>query len=382
MSKTVYVLGAGFSKCADAPLQGKILDEVFNLTPSFSTEYDKPFETGRSQLKEFLKELFQEDSDKNLSKIDLENLFTILDKALINKENIRDKSFENIEKIRNNLNCCIVYMFNEKLKDIGYFYFKLADAIVKRRTEVNQEDDPVSFITLNWDIILEHSLFKSTNNFNEIAENNASKIGKVPQLCFVDYTCYAYPFEMDDYPYRSIDIKPRGHFNIKIMKLHGSLNWLICSNCGRLFFKLDYKIAIYDLLRRKSCPECHRDALHSLIVTPTLIKDLNNTHLKMVWHNALLDLMEAEKVVFAGYSFPIADFELRYLLKRGISPTAKIEVVLKENDEEIFGRYQQFFGRQFNNNGRITVGTAKYFSNELGFELYPNDCPEYPNIVF
>ena len=65
-----------------------------------------------------------------------------------------------------------------------------------------------------------------------------------------------------------------------------------------------------------------------------------------------LDLMEAEKVVFVGYSFPVADFELRYLLKRGISPKAKIEVVLKNNDEDIFGRYQQFFG----SNLRIIVG--------------------------
>ncbi len=94
----------------------------------------------------------------------------------------------------------------------------------------------------------------------------------------------------------------------------------------------------------------------------------------MVWHNALLDLMEAKKVVFVGYSFPIADFELRYLLKRGISKTANIEVVLKDDDEEVFNRYQQFFGKQFKDNGRITTGAAEYFAKEFDFDLSPLDC--------
>ncbi len=370
MSKIVYVLGAGFSKCTNAPLQKDILKEIFDLKPFYPDDFDKPFVDSRKRLEDFLIELFNEDDINELVKIDLENLFTIMDKAIINREFINDKSFEDISKLRSDLNCCIVYMFNEKLRgSITGFYSKLAEQIVKRRTSGKQKDDPFGFITLNWDIILENTVFQETKVFNENKGDDEAK-------CFVDYTCYAYPFNMSDYPHRSIDVKPKGHYNIKIMKLHGSLNWLVCSNCGRLFFKLDEKIAIYELLKQKKCPECEQKALRSLIVTPTLLKDLNNTHLKMVWHNALLDLMEAEKVVFVGYSFPIADFELRYLLKRGISKKAKIEVVLRSDNKEVFERFQQFFGKQFKPSGRITSGTAGYFASEFGLNLMPFDCPD------
>jgi hypothetical protein len=39
-----------------------------------------------------------------------------------------------------------------------------------------------------------------------------------------------------------------------------------------------------------------------------------------------------------------------------------------------FNRYQQFFGKQFEKNGRITIGNANYFAREFGFNLSPIDC--------
>jgi hypothetical protein len=53
-------------------------------------------------------------------------------------------------------------------------------------------------------------------------------------------------------------------------------------------------------------------------------KNLNNTHLKMVWQNAMIDLREANRIVFLGYSFPLADFEFRYLLLKSAFGTKKL----------------------------------------------------------
>jgi hypothetical protein len=36
MSKTVYILGAGFSMDADAPSQAKLLEAIFDLTNKYS----------------------------------------------------------------------------------------------------------------------------------------------------------------------------------------------------------------------------------------------------------------------------------------------------------------------------------------------------------
>jgi hypothetical protein len=49
------------------------------------------------------------------------------------------------------------------------------------------------------------------------------------------------------------------------------------------------------------------------------MKDLNNTHLRMTWHNALMDLQQAKRIIFVGYSFPLADFEFRYILTKAIA---------------------------------------------------------------
>ena len=62
--------------------------------------------------------------------------------------------------------------------------------------------------------------------------------------------------------------------------------------------------------------------------------------------------MEAERVVFIGYSFPHADFEFRQLFSRMIRKNAEIEVVLfhdntperKRYYDEVCSRYRQFFG--------------------------------------
>jgi len=57
-----------------------------------------------------------------------------------------------------------------------------------------------------------------------------------------------------------------------------------------------------------------------------------------------------------GYSFPDADFELRYLLARFVKHDAKIEVVLRSDNKDVQKRYKGFFGKrevQFKLNGMV-----------------------------
>lgn len=50
-----------------------------------------------------------------------------------------------------------------------------------------------------------------------------------------------------------------------------------------------------------------------------MTKNLEMTHLRMVWHNAFRELSEATNVVIAGYSLPDVDFEFRYLLLKALA---------------------------------------------------------------
>ncbi|MBF0457581.1 MAG: hypothetical protein HQK99_06775 [Nitrospirae bacterium] len=89
--------------------------------------------------------------------------------------------------------------------------------------------------------------------------------------------------------------------------------------------------------KNHTCNDCKDEEkgkiLKRLMVTPTFLKDINNTHLKMVWHNASLDLREAKRIFFVGYSLPLSDYEFRYMLLRALSSSKnkkkqKIMVIL------------------------------------------------------
>lgn len=110
----------------------------------------------------------------------------------------------------------------------------------------------------------------------------------------------------------------------------------------------------------EKCRVCQDVDLENLILTPSLVKDISQTHLKMVWHNALMDLQEARRIVFVGYSFPLADFEFRCILLKAITGHEDIvvRVVLYPPDDlcrtdqdklkrdEVKERYANFFGQR------------------------------------
>ena len=87
-----------------------------------------------------------------------------------------------------------------------------------------------------------------------------------------------------------------------------------------------------------------------------------------MWQNAGIELSEASKIVFIGYSLPQADFEMRQLLSRMVRNNAAIEVVDygNETDPKIIDlkkRYEVFFG---NRKPKFYLnGASEYIYNHL-----------------
>jgi hypothetical protein len=167
------------------------------------------------------------------------------------------------------------------------------------------------------------------------------------------------------------------------MKLHGSINWLICSNCGRLYTDFLHNITLQcsegnnKLIKCKFCdPINRRYELNHIIITPTFLKSLNTLQLKNIWHNAFMDLSEATNIYFVGYSFPDADFELRYLLKKALRPDAKIKVILHDLDNP--DEYKKYFKakcpqkNKTNVENRLNLPCKRYetFFNNHDIEFY------------
>jgi hypothetical protein len=73
--------------------------------------------------------------------------------------------------------------------------------------------------------------------------------------------------------------------------------------------------------------------LEPYIITPTYAKVFDQPHIQTTWHNAYVELREATRVVFIGYSLPEAGYHFRTLLRRAIRQTTEVEVILYKTDD-------------------------------------------------
>lgn len=310
MTETVFIFGAGFSAPARMPVQADIMRSIITRASQ-----EGPRHT--------ISSLFHILVAEKMTEVPLEDVFTMLDRARNARETLRGFTHAALESSYQTLIAAIVAEFDRRLAtfDAGP-YGRFAD-------ELRAHPDRWTLVTLNWDTIPDFVLARSAS---------------------IDYGCDVLPLEASPAP-------PAGA-PATLLKLHGSLNWLVCTSCGRLFSKMDAARPPVLLPFARACPHCPGTVLEGVIITPTLVKDLGLTQLKTVWHRALLALQRATRIVFVGYSLPLADFEVRYLLLRSILGRARlsIRVVLYPPDallrderariqrEEIVQRYRTFFG--------------------------------------
>ncbi|HCC52822.1 MAG TPA: hypothetical protein DEQ30_12860 [Porphyromonadaceae bacterium] len=378
--KTVFILGAGFSKADDMPLQSELLKQIFlffpkDIPPDISfmqlpvnnieqnvLKYYDVFEVNRQILAKFLVENFMSDEKKDeyngtmflvniespgnsiklkqaykiVSEVNvtLEDLFTFFDKMIIGHDHFQFYPVTNIIDLHKALRTCITFLLSYHVAHIRYdkdtFSGAFANAIFKMRLVSSQKDDNLSIITMNWDTLLDKELYHLSQNHNL----GRSRVKVYPDLCFYDHS-----YNQSDKRIVSTHIKAKGHRNIKLLKLHGSINWLICPYCERVYVDYEDDIALNALSSDCSCSKCKEmlitpesPQMRSILITPTFLKDLNDLHLRNIWHNAFMDLTEANKIVFIGYSFPDADFEMRCLLKKAVRHNTQIDVVLHSLD--------------------------------------------------
>jgi hypothetical protein len=360
MNKTVYILGAGFSMSAGAPSQEKIVEKIFEIHDRNPSEFEV---NSINQFVDFLTVTLNIPLHLH-TKVPLEDIFTPIDRALLDNTSFRNLNTYEIKKIRN----IIYYLIGKTLqvilrtsnKDyIDYF----AEYIVKqcsiRAKNKYRDHDLISVISTNWDILLDNSI-------KCILDRDHSDPKGV-----VDYCCYISSYNKDDETIKpGLEVLGAGGFNVKLLKLHGSLNWLQCPRCQRLYVLFHQKISVDT---NDTCRHCNKNfeylASHKLssnLIMPTFLKDLSNPQYKLIWQNAGIELSEAEKIVFIGYSLPSADFEMRQLLSRMVRDNATIDVVdYGEEQSEVIRnmkmRYKTFFG---NRNIDFHLGGAKKYIEE------------------
>jgi hypothetical protein len=334
MSETVYILGAGFSAPAGLPTQFDLTKEIFNPQFSDTNKYSLKqyglFETQKRFL-DLLKNDFgiNRDSQHVMS---LEDIYTPLDRCIVENSSFRSFQPEELLNLRQTLDSILILAIKAKssLSNKSDYIEKFAKYLInlsKVRVNNYRKHDPVSVITTNWDILLDLAL--------------RGQLQKKDNKGVIDYLCYVSSINNDPTIKPGLQALTQGQFIVKLSKINGSINWLHCPKCQRIFIDYFRRVIDYGVFRQAICRFCSREynddkvlspRLRPLLLMPTFAKDLNNFQTKLIWRNSGIEIARAKKIVFIGYSFPFADFEFKQLLFRNISRDAKIEVVLYDKD--------------------------------------------------
>jgi NAD-dependent SIR2 family protein deacetylase len=388
MTKKIFILGAGASRPAGIPIQSNMINEIFSLNKEQLQKKNKEdlsfidskndlfsqfalFNKSRKIFARFLIKNFgdmdlkekifkidknSEHENSNLEKIwsqifdqlieiniSLENIFTIIDKAIGENSFFQNYSINDLKKVQLALDKCLIYILSYYTPSENHLYEKISEYFA---TEANSGNQPV-IISLNWDTIIDNFLFNKTFSDDII----------------VDYCTDCYNIDTGKVINRKSENK------IKLLKLHGSINWLICRNCFKLYAQHDQILALSTLMDKTDQNNCHfcselerANELESSIITPTYIKNFENLHYQRIWRDAFNELAKADEVIFIGYSFPEADYELRYLLKKAIKKQTKIKVILYKTDNP------EYYSDKINNQdlefvrGRLELPEKRYSS--------------------
>ena len=356
--KAVFLLGAGFSAPAKIPTQEALLSRIRGLRSEDSEIVDR-----------FVKDFFN-----HRGNVPLEDIFTALDKSISEDQSLREYDTTALWKVRFSLNKCL----SKVLAASNIIRPKYVEDFARVILDIRMKEhlsDKVAILSTNWDMLLDSTLGRLMPDpyyFRVINE-------KEQRALYIDYCISDEQLDKRAKIRRSLLIKGLGYFNVKLVKLHGSINWLKCPSCQYLYVGYGNELDEWIAGKTKYCRECNkrkgdRIPLRPFLISPTFLKDLDNVHSQTSWWSAGIELREASDLYIIGYSLPLADFELRYLLARNVSiAVSRIKVILKSHNRHKYKdtlekeRYVDFFGRDISRN--IEFHGVEHFTKLMREEL-------------
>lgn len=335
MDNVVIIFGAGATKACGGPLTNEILTRAIT-----TIHIDR--EDFLATLNDFLRDNFHEVQPGIYPSLPL--LISFIDTAIDRNHSLGPNwSREKLSRVRAALDYVIFAVLEYDLKTLQRnYYLELYQHIIGKTGQF-----PTT-ISLNYDIIADNAISRWSNDHGN------------PMKSFPDYCC-----DITSPAYQ--DKKGTG----RLLKLHGSLNWLYCPNCNRLdvgisesgknsvkmLEELYIELKLEDRLscHGRPCLSCGSE-VEPVMISPTYFKDYRNPHISRIWYEADQALRHADKVIIIGYSLPEDDLDVLYLLKRSMSHLDPINIHVVEYDmlhrpvfdHPVGQRYATLWGNQIN----------------------------------
>jgi NAD-dependent SIR2 family protein deacetylase len=329
--EAVFVLGAGASHPDGVPLQQHILPlitsgEIREIADSVIGKQVNEFIADNFFIKPGMAEFLK-----------LEAVFGFLDYFIQQNESLSSKyTNAKMREIKENFIKIIHYIVNLRTNKRSQTYHLFWDAIQKYNSNI-------SIVTLNYDTLLEQAFDFLFCNFG-----------------YIDYCIHLMNYgKLKELKHFSFWINPREPISIsgdenpvpiKIIKVHGSLNWKYCNCCNQtLLTPWDRKV---DLNRGKlvgyTFPDdeeydyyCPLDGteFQTVIMPPSYIKSLNNPIISQLFSEASREIRATKKIIFIGYSLSDADVHIKALFKKHLKEDVKLIVINTKSSDNFKQTY-------------------------------------------
>lgn len=334
--KEIYIFGAGASNAsAGTPLGKELVWFYYHQCHKTLYEVNENFKTTPQELKEinkqsatyshFLKEVvpkyteFKEEYTKlqeainNAEEQSLPQLqkWHYIDELL--KKIIEAKDTQSLEIVKR-------LIFEHIVESSSDSANELYNAFIDSKLKGKSSSD-ITIISFNFDFLLQEKI----TDFNNCSKN----------------TYFDYLVNFDHI------LSNRSWYNrnngFLLLKLHGSLDWSICSNCKKIVLLYEHE--------SQSCfdKDCNGN-LELFIFVPH--EEKQDERIFNLWEKAREKLREAEKITVIGYSFPNYDTKARELFsKENINTDIELEIIdyeenprkSKEKENELKQKHKQLF---------------------------------------
>lgn len=333
MSKVVFILGAGASKQAGAPLMADFLDSASNLLTKGETG-DKQGDFTR--VFKAIGSLQKVHSKSKLDLYNIESVFNAFEMAKILGK-MPDVDAQDIPQIIESLRVLIVktlektvnFTVPESRIEAPEPYKKFAE-LVYYLSQGSDQTYTTSVMTFNYDVSVDVAFYRCGLGI---------KYG--------------------------IDSEVSSHTEIPLLKLHGSMNWGYDLSTHKIVVvpisEIIENYGIPNLGGRRTCTVEVGKKMNAyfvnklgrqispvpVIVPPTWNKVDHYKELTSIWANAATELGEAEYIFIIGYSMPETDAFFRYLYALGSvgdNPLKKITVLNPDTTGQVEGRFKDMLG--------------------------------------
>jgi hypothetical protein len=348
MSRTsVFLLGAGASKAAGAPLMAEFLTAAKNLRRfGLATEYHKSFDL-------VFKAMAALQAIHSKSTLDFNNVESLFSAFEVAKTLDKLPGFESeaIDEIIDSLKTVIVVTLEQTIKfpcngtsihaPLPYEPFaELVKTLLRKVVPSHQ----VAILTFNYDIC-------------------------------IDYALYQRDFQV----HYGLDGKLGDGASVPLLKLHGSLNWTENEATKEIipwnledYFRARGRVHAFDHTTELSLPIGSQLSHFKpknvpitgtpVIVAPTFNKGDSHRTLSKVWKAAAEALGTAENIFIIGYSFPETDKFFEYLYALGTQGPTLFERVWLFNPDStglVLPRFAKLLGSGATNAFRHWKATFK-----------------------